>query len=127
ACNTQECPCTVGAWSACSATCGTCTQSRTNSCAVGGVEYQGCDTCTLGCSCTSSCGQSTACGTCASTDLGTPGATVLTPASGNYTMPSNRSVTLSWTAVSGAENYDVQVYPTGTTAGQECTASNTFC
>ncbi|NJL55884.1 hypothetical protein HC928_12350 [bacterium] len=39
----------------------------------------------------------------------------------------DRSVTLSWSHVLNAEKYDVQVYPTGTPSGQECTAPNTFC
>lgn len=42
-------------------------------------------------------------------------------------MPMNRSVSVSWSAPAGAENYDVQIYPTGTTAGAECTDANTFC
>lgn len=126
-CNTQECPCSVGAWSACSATCGAGTQTRTNSCVSGGVETQTCNTCSLGCACSMSCGQSTDCGTCSASGLGTAGVTTLNPSSGTINVPSNRQVTVSWSAVTGAESYDVQIYPTGTTTGQECTAANTFC
>jgi len=123
----QDCPCDVGAWSACSNTCGQGTQTRTNTCETGGTETKACDTCTLGCACTAACGQSTACGTCSSTGLGQTPTVTLNPASGNLVMPQNRSVTVSWGASAGAENYDVQIYPTGTTVGQECTAANTFC
>lgn len=120
--------CLTEAWSACSATCGVGTRSRYNSCSPGGVETQACDTCNLnGCSCTVACGQSTACGTCSNSDFGPPGPIVLTPASGNLQIPADRSVTLSWTTATKAENYDIEVYPTGTTAGLECTAPNTFC
>lgn len=126
-CNTQECPCTVGAWSACSASCGSGFRSRTNNCASGGIEYEACDTCTLGCACGVACGQSTACGTCSNTELGTPGVITLNPQSGNLQLPSNRSITLNWSSSARADEYDIQVYPTGTTPGQECTAANTFC
>lgn len=126
-CNTQECPCTVGAWSACSATCGVGIQTRANNCEPGGVETRTCDTCFTGCACTVACGQASNCGTCSATDFGAPGALTLNPASGNYTLPANRSVTVSWSAAARAENYDVQIYPTGTAVGQECTAANTFC
>jgi hypothetical protein len=120
--------CTTEAWSTCSATCGIGTRSRYNSCVSGGVETQVCDTCNLnGCSCTVACGQSTACGTCSNADFGQPGPITLTPSSGNLQMPVNRSITLSWTAAAKAENYDIEVYPVGTTAGLECTAANTFC
>ena len=120
--------CTTEAWSDCSATCGIGTQSRYNSCVSGGVETRACDTCDVnGCSCSVACGQSTACGTCSSSAFGQPGTVTLTPTSGNLQMPANRSVTLSWTAATKAETYDIEVFPTGTTAGLECTAANTFC
>jgi hypothetical protein len=128
-CNTQACECTVGAWSACSESCGLGTRSRSNSCATstGGVETEVCDTCTNECACPTACGQETTCGTCNDSDFGNPGPVELTPASGNLTIPANRQVTVSWTSALKADNYDVQIYPTGTTAGQECTAANTFC
>lgn len=127
ACEEQECPCTVGPWSACSATCGPGTQTRANNCEPGGIQTRACDTCTLSCACTAACGQQTACGTCSGGDYGAPGVVTLSPASGNLTIPTNRQVTLSWTSASLADNYDIQVFPAGTPAGQECTADDTFC
>lgn len=42
-------------------------------------------------------------------------------------MGADRSITLTWSAAPNATIYDVQVFPSGTPAGQECTATATFC
>lgn len=55
------------------------------------------------------------------------GSFTLNPSSGNVTVPTSREVTLSWTPALGAGTYDVQVFPTGTPSGEECSAANTFC
>lgn len=150
-CNTQSCSCvpTVGAWSACSASCGGGTRSRSNTCVPGGTETQSCNTQPCQCewsdwsvcsasacgtngtqSRTSTCGdvetRSCTADGCSPCDpqIGVP---TLIPASGDVTIAPDRSVALSWSHVLNAEQYEVQIYPTGTLVGQECTAANTFC
>lgn len=106
-CNTQPCACTWGAWSACSTTaCGTTgIQSRSDNC--GNTQTQSCVNPPCAC--------------------GDVGDFTLNPISGNLNIQPNREVTLSWTPALGAGAYDVQVFPTGTLSGEECSAANTFC
>jgi hypothetical protein len=80
--------------------------------------------------CTPACGQPSNCGgVCPSTDAGVPGAvTGLNPAN-NSTIAYNtttNTVTLSWTAVSKADLYDLEVIPvTGDTLS--CATDGAFC
>jgi hypothetical protein len=153
ACNTQSCPVTCGNGSCqagescggpyyCPADCGSCpAQCGNGSCQAGENSTNCCNDCG-GCapppsppacspSCSPACGQDNGCGTgtnCANTAGVTPGVpTGLTPANGSVVTPSGGNYTVSWTASSNATSYNVQVYPTGTAAGQECTAPNTHC
>jgi len=51
----------------------------------------------------------------------------LTPADGSSINSSLGQVILSWNVANLAQTYQVQVYPTGTPAGQECTVPNSHC
>jgi hypothetical protein len=129
--------CTYGAWSTCSLTCGGGTQTRTDNC--NHTDTRACNTqaCapsggggpTCNPSCGTSCGQGDGCGgTCSSSDTAAPGAvTGQTPPDGSSVTVTNNTVSLNWSAATNASLYEVQVYPLGTPAGQECTAANTHC
>jgi hypothetical protein len=91
-------------------------------------RFTSCQTCTP--SCTNKCGQPDGCGgICQNTDNTTPAApTNLSPVSGTtISNTSGSTFAVSWAAVTGASYYEVQVYPTGTLAGQECSASGSSC
>ncbi len=81
--------------------------------------------------CPNSCGQVNACGrNCGTSDETPPsGTTTPTPANGATVTvtPPATTVTLSWTAMTKATKYNLQIYPTGTPSGQECTASGSAC
>lgn len=147
--------CVWSAYSACTAPCGGGTKTRTSSCggidiqpcntqSCGAVCGDGfcdgaagetcawCGDCKPSCSCAPSCptqcGQSNGCsGTCGNTDAGVPGVpTGLTPTNGSSATPdSSGNITVSWTASSKADLYDVEVYPTGTTPN--CGGANNYC
>lgn len=55
------------------------------------------------------------------------GSFTLSPASGNVLIPPNRQVTVSWSSAPDAGAYDVQIYPTGTSSGSECSVANSYC
>jgi len=103
---------------------GTCNNGET-SCTCNGD----CPGTCIGCAVCGSplCGQATCTGFCPNTDSGVPGNPSLTPPSGEIQIPISRQITLSWSNAPLATKYSVQVYPTGTPVGQECTAANTFC
>jgi hypothetical protein len=143
ACNTQACVPFCGdtscngteSCSSCSTDCGSCGGSF---CGDGSCNSnEGCGTCSSdcgSCSCTPTCvplcGQ-TSCGTtCGNSDTIAPAApTGQTPVNGgSAALNGSNQITVSWAAVSGSTIvYDVQVYPTGTPAGQECLAADTHC
>ncbi len=125
--------------SSCAGDCGVCTPPSgpycgDNSCNNGencGSCPHDCGSCPPSCtpSCTSACGQSDGCsGTCSNIDAGTPTTpTGLNPPNGYAVVPTNGQITLGWSPVAKADLYEVQVFPTGTAAGQECTVANHHC
>ncbi len=143
-CNSQSCcgngVCSGGeTCSTCSSDCGVCSPPTGPHCGDSSCNNgENCSTCAGDCgaciptctsSCTNACGQSNGCGgNCSNADVGTPGpVTGQNPADGTALVTSNGQVTLGWNAVNLADSYEIQVYPTGTPAGQECTVPNHHC
>ncbi len=81
--------------------------------------------------CPNSCGQTNACGVyCGTKDEVSPSNTTTpSPANGSSVTltPPTTTVTLSWTAMTKATKYNLQIYPTGIPPGQECTAAGSAC
>lgn len=141
--------CTWGAYGACSLPCGGGTQTRTDNC--GHTETASCNTqaCatptpppsgsapppppppggTCNPSCPRACGDGDGCGgSCSNSDTTPPGnITNQSPADGGVILATNGVANLYWNTTTNASLYEIQIYPNGTPAGQECTAANTHC
>jgi hypothetical protein len=142
-CNTQPCGNVCGdgtcggteSCSTCAADCGSCSG---NFCGNGSCNAgESCSNCSAdcgGCTCTPSCvpkcGQTSCGSTCSNSDTIAPVApTGQVPTNGgSASLNGSNQITVSWDPVAGTlMSYDVEVYPTGTPAGQECTATDTHC
>jgi len=106
----------------CSASCGGGTMRCHNGCRWVDTACNTQSCCTP--SCPTNCGQSNGCGgTCSNADSGSPGAVNLNPSGGSVSINPGQQVTVSWSAASKAESYQIELYP----SVSNCGGSGDYC